>query len=321
MDRVALTDASDIMNVMGLYDVRRFGSLNSSDNTGIFQDAMDTAYFDKMAGIFIPQRSAVMPFSQLRVLPGMSIISAGIITTRLAQLPGVNASAIVNDPVLMPNNYYMHGQVFEGFKIGKLGTEDTIGCGIEFQCRTGEGFRIAKINALSFPEAGIRLARGGAPCYLEDLHFFRNGTYGLDIQRTGSDVWNMFQCVVLSGDNNGNALVRIKNCGVEYEAFSFIGVKAEVGTAGKQLNVFELDNLRGVQVYIHNISGLVAADGAPNAFVRIMTSGARVSLIGARGVYPLAINDTVRPQQVFHSTNRMELVYSTGNGILRETIG
>lgn len=307
----------------GYYDVRQFGTLGSGDNTLTLQHAMDAAWADEQTGIFIPPWPTDLPMTQLRIKKGMSLLGGGFEATRLAQLPGVNTSMLVNDPATLPATEYMHWCQLSNFKLKQqVVGENTQGHGIEIGCRTGEAFRIARVNCIDMPQSGVCFRRGGVPCLLMDLHGFRNGEYLLDITRTSADTWQMFEAIGMSGDNNGVALIRIKTAGANSELFHFLGIKSETSQADTQASVFVLDTLNGAPVYIENLSAITGGPGVARAFVTIVGAGARVSLTGARAPssWPLAIDDQIKPGTVSHVATRMALVWSTAKGLVHEIV-
>lgn len=331
------TPAPSHLDTLGLLDVRAVGPFNPSYAGDSINQAMQEAFSAALSGVFVPPMAQDLLIDQIAVKKGMSLIGGGLQATRLKQPNGANKSAIVNDPVTLPQLEYMHWSRLMHFKLVKEPTStDTLGCGIEINCRTGEDFTISHVNAIDFPESGYRLLRGGVPCTLWNVRGFRNKQYMLDVQRTGADNWQMFACYNPSGDNNREGLIRIKTAGANSEVFTFWNVKSESSTTyvdslgvtrANQPNVFVLENMAGRPVYVYGVSAvnIGAAANLVNAVFKNNTgssAGIRVRAVGihAPSNWPLIINDLQRPYNLPHNINRTEFGYSTANGLVYEVI-
>lgn len=274
---------------------------SGTDNTAAFQDAIN-------AGNVLPKRPlgfvGAYQITQLTFPeghPGMYGVGIGSPDTHhssvLIQEDGVNASAIKNGADLGSTDYW-HWVSFRDFQLRKVTSEtDTLGNGFHVNCRSGEGFNIARVLVVGFPEAGIRFSHGGVPTYLEDLHLFGNGTYGLDVSRTGSDDWQMFKVNTISGDLNTIALVRVANAGDNHEFLAFDGVKAE-SDGVRQLSVFEID----VASSSATISiGKLTSIGAIDQVIHVLSPSASINLdtIHAPSADNLIVHDGVRTVPYF----------------------
>ncbi len=276
-----LATTSEVFNVKG------FGATGdgTTDDTAAFQAALDSAFDSQGSIVYLPPGH--YSITQIRMKPGVSLIGAGIAPETLGvnaqgsvieQVDGQDVSAIVNDPTVLGVTDFWHWSVLSNFRLIKKSGTDTLGSGIELNTRTGEGFKLEHLFVSSFPEDGISFLRGGIPLYMEDIHVFGNGAYGVDIGRTGSDTWQIVSLNLISGDDNQNALIRIITAGAGGESFFLSGIKGETATAGKQLFLVELDNTGNAPVVIENISGRGTGGVTGTALVRILNSAARVVL-------------------------------------------
>jgi hypothetical protein len=290
-----------------------------ANDTAAIQAAIDAAANTTtgLATVFIPAGQYLI--DQLRMKRGVSLIGAGIASppqrsTILLARAGANVSAIVPDSTDCPATEYWHWSVIAHINIRKQTPHtDTVGSGIEVTCRSGEGLKFEHILVNGMPESGIRYKRGGVPIYIEDLHFFGNDRYGLELERTGADNWQLVAIKTVSGDNNQIALIRISQAGSDEEVFYIDGVKAEIGTIDPtaQPNVIELDGLLGAMVLVSNVSAKgIGATG--NSIVRIINQAARVSLWGIRKTnFNFLIDDVFGARTVPWDTNTQLTMYHT----------
>jgi|GEM_PF-6471719 len=315
--RVWKAAAEDAPPAAAWADARRFGAKGdgTTDDTAAIQAAINS-FRTTLGVVFLPPGRYLI--SQLKVRPGISIWGVGMGETQspasvLIQRSAVNESAIVNDPETLPPTAYWHWSEFRNFQLEKATpTTDTKGSGIDVNARTGEGFSITRVLVSNFPEAGIVLRRGGTTPFLQDLHLFGNGTYGLDMQRTSRDVWESVFVNAISGDDNRFALIRIKNAGSREETFHISTLKAEIDTRGRQPYIVELDTLNGATAYLDNISA--AAHAQPgSAVVHIVNTSAAVYLdqIAVAG-YPDLIVDGSLKRDVAYDARDMVVIYDSG---------
>ena len=262
-------------------NVRNYGAKadGTTDDTSSIQDAIDAAGSSGAGGgtVFIP--AGIYIINQLTIPTGVNIMGEGQGSenqggTILEQKDGVNQSAIVTS--ISPATAFWHHVKFSNFRLFKVsGATDTIGHGIDVLVRTGEWFTIEKCLIRDFPQSGIAFARGGTTLKIRDASFFSNGEYGIDIVRTGGDTWQTVALDGISGDNNTNALIRVKTLGDTRENISITNVKAETTTAGKQLYVIELDGTNQAPIYLSNISAL-GTGVTGTAVIRIENASARI---------------------------------------------
>jgi hypothetical protein len=296
-----------------------------TDDTAAIQSAiayLNVSNFPNGGGGIVCFPSGIFLISQITLTPNVSLHGtgigpAGMNGTLIVQKDRVNQSAIVNDPdVLTPADYW-HWSEIKNLRLTKaLGSADKTGSGIEVNCRSGEGFKIEHVIVQGFPQHGISFRRGGAPLYLEDLHLSNNGTYGLNISRTGNDTWSMVQATIVSGDDNGVALIGIDTAGARGEVFWLNGLKAEISTAGRQSYLVDMRNTNGSPVFIRNVSAS-GVGGAGVALVRNSGSGSRIHLegVGASN-FQHVISDTYTNRTI-DTFNFFTLVYGAAGEMYR----
>lgn len=288
-------------------DVKQYGATGdgTTDDTAAIQAALDAARTGLAGAIFLPVGNYVA--TQLRGYPGVSIFGAGMGSTGhpgtiITQPTGQNKSLIINDPTVIPATEYWHWSRIADLQLVKATSTDTVGSGIDLTCRSGEGFKIEHVQVTGFPVNGINFSRGGAPLYLEDLHLFGNGSYGLKLARTGSDLWETIMVLLTSGDNNGTALIGIDTMGDEREQITLQGIKSETTTTGKQGYVVEIANANGQVVHVKDVSA--HATVSVTGVIRITGSNCRVlwENVQAAGFTNL-ISDAVNTATLAFSTN------------------
>lgn len=299
----------------------------TTDDTAAIQggiDSLNLTDFPSGGGGIVCFPTGQFLITQITLRAGVSLYGTGIGSsgkngTLIVQKGGVNKSAIVNNAASLPPMDYWHWTEIRNMQVVKAaGSSDTSGSGIEANCRTGEGFKIDHVLVQNFPQHGISLLRGGAPLYLEDLHVSGNGIYGLNIARTGQDSWNMVQISVVSGDDNGTALVGIDTAGAKGESFWLTGLKAEVSTSGRQPYVVDIRNTNAAPIFIRNVSA-AGAGGSGIAIVRNSSSMARLHLEAiAASNFSHVISDTFGSRTV-DSFNFFSLVYNATGEVSRGT--
>ena len=200
-------------------NVKWFGATGDgmTDDTAAIQAALKL----QDGPVFLPAGDYVV--TQLELYSGSQIYGVGSgaapnMGTRLHQKPGSNLSLIV--PVsTMPANEWIHWAQIRDLQL-RGNSVATAGCGIDMTRRTGENFLISNVLSIDFPESGIRLTRGSTPGGIFNCACFGNGEYGFDLQRNDGDVWHQFAVRSVSGDNNGIALIRVKNYGSSEDQIS-----------------------------------------------------------------------------------------------------
>lgn len=255
-----------------------------ADDTTAIQAALDAAKGDLTTNVvFFPPGNYLV--SQLRFYKGQILLGSGMGAspqrgTMITQKDGVNESCITNDPTNIISTDYAHWVKIANMYIAKTAGSDTLGSGIDFACRTGEGTVISDVYVNGFPEHGIRLQHGGAPGRLREIHVFNNGAYGLSVERGAGDTWQSFECDAISGDNNTSALFRILLAGDAREQFLFKSIKAETSAASKQPYIGVFDNTNGAPITIMGIGALADNGQTGTAVFRITNSNAKLTILG-----------------------------------------
>lgn len=310
-------------------NVSDFGAVGdgSTDDTVAIQAAIDNLYVTDQTGgvVFFPVGNFLI--SQIEIPPGISILGCGIgpsslyTGTFITQKTGVNVSAIVSSTEFLSTDH-LHWVMFKDFYLKKAAGVDSVGDGIEINMRTGQGFTIDNVQVEGFPEAGVQFNNGGTDLLVRRLACHTNGTYGLDVKKTGVDTWHSVEINNVSGDNNLHALIRIKSAGgTNTDSFEIDTIKSECRIPGRQLFTVELDDLNAAPVTIRNMVSL--GSGTPGtAAVRIKTAIARVKLEMCRQVnFGNLIQDDFASVNVAYSTADMDLIYYAGVVAWRATTG
>jgi hypothetical protein len=289
-------------NIKGLIVV------NSSGGYPCIQEAIDNAGAKGGGTVLVPSGRYVV--KQIILRDGVSLIGLGMNPpphgegTTLEQAPGADADFIVNDPKLNGGGY-QHWSTISNLRIAAAAGGGTRGSGIRFNARTGEGTKLEHLLIIGFPESGVSVSRGAEPFYGDDLHLFRNGKYGIDINRTGGDANQMVKLSVISGDDNGLALIHIGPSGGLLYAESYLieGVKAEKHTPGKQNDVIILDKMNGSPVVILSVGAQNTSGEQADAIVRVEGASALLYYLGLSHDknWAYTINDTVAHRQLPNS--------------------
>jgi hypothetical protein len=272
-------------------NVLDYGATNDdlTDDTTAIQAALNAASGQTGAAtVFLPGGDYYV--SQLSIPQGVSLVGAGPgmqpnAGTRLWQIDGVNVSAIVGGACTATTNYW-HWSKIRDLAIRKVGgSADTLGSAIEVACRSGESLLFQHLLLQDFPQHGLWLRHGGVPVMITDVHPFGNQGYGINLERTAGDVWNMVTLQGISGDSNTLALLRISGGGAAMETFHVQDVKAEAtGSAPvRQPVVILLDGVGGAPVSIENISATVSGGATITDLIKVQGTGsARVFLTNSR---------------------------------------
>jgi hypothetical protein len=289
-------------NIKGLIVV------NSSGGYPSIQEAIDSAATKGGGTVLVPSGRYVA--KQIVLRDGVSLMGVGMNPpphgegTTLEQAPGADTDFIVNDPKLNGGGY-QHWSTISNIRIVASTGGGTRGSGIRFNARTGEGTKLEHLLIIGFPESGVSVSRGAEPFYGDDLHLFRNGKYGIDINRTGGDANQLVKLSVISGDDNGISLIRIGPSGGLLYAESYLieGVKAEKHTPGKQNDVILLDHMNGSPVVILSVGAQNTSGEQADAIVRVEGASALLYYLGLSHDknWAYTINDTVAHRQLPNS--------------------
>jgi hypothetical protein len=289
-------------NVKGLIVVNSGGGYPS------IQEAIDSAATKGGGVVLVPSGRYVV--NQIVLRDGVSLMGLGMNPpphgegTTLEQAAGTNSDFIVNDPKLTGGGY-QHWSRISNLRIVASAGGSSRGSGIRFNARTGEGTKLEHLLIIGFPESGVSVSRGAEPFYGDDLHFFRNGSYGIDINRTGGDANQLVKLSMISGDDNGVSLIHIGPSGGLLYAESYLieGVKAEKHTPGKQNDVILLDRMNGSPVVILGVGAQNTSGEPADAIVRVDGSAALLYYFGLSHDknWAYTINDTVAHHQLPNS--------------------
>jgi hypothetical protein len=284
---------SELGNIKGLIVVNSAGGYPS------IQDAIDSAATKGGGVVLVPSGRYVV--RQIVLRDGVSLVGLGMNPpphgegTTLEQAPGADTDFIVTDPKLSGGGYQHWSRISNIRIVASPGSAR--GSGIRFNSRTGEGSKLEHLLIIGFPESGVSLSRGAEPFYGDDLHLFRNGKYGIDINRTGGDANQMVKLSLISGDDNGISLIHIGPSGGLLYAESYLieGVKAEKHTPGKQNDVILLDRMNGSPVVILGVGAQNTSGEQADAIVRVEGTSALLYYFGLSHDknWAYTINDTV----------------------------
>ena len=275
--------------------------VNSAGGYPSIQEAIDLASTKGGGVVLVPSGRYIVRQIVLRY--GVSLKGLGMNGaphgegTTLEQASGANTDFIVTDTNLGPFDN-QHWSVISNVRIkGNEDGSNTRGSGIHFNSRTGEGTKLEHLSIIAFPESGVSLSHGAVPFYADDIHLFRNGRYGIDITRTSRDPNQLVKLSMISGDDNGIALIHIGASGGMLNAESYLieGVKAEKHTPGKQNDVILLENMNGSPVVILGVGAQNTSSEEADAIVRVDGSPARLFYFGLSHDknWTYTINDTV----------------------------
>ncbi|MEM9033477.1 MAG: glycosyl hydrolase family 28-related protein [Actinomycetota bacterium] len=267
-------------------DVRDFGAVTDDgiDDTESIQTAIDTVASAGGGTVVFPAGDLLA--EQILWRRGVNLV--GSVTGRggddlgsnIVQADGAADSLVISDPTV-PGEEFFHWTAIENLRL--TGAADGSGVdGISVRSRAGENFRIHRVIVAGFPRHGISLTRGGAPTVLSDLHLFGNGVTGLSLSRQPEDRYQTLRAELVSGDDNGLALVQIEGVGASEEIFHLSDLKIESSIEGRQPYGVVLDDTNVAHVFIENMSAIATQDGAMDALVLVRNSDARFWLEGFR---------------------------------------
>ena len=315
-----------VENYLGVYSARNDVSEGTLqvDATTYIQARIDDAYASvgaNTSGGVVLLPNGLYRASTLYLREGVELVGGGS-GTEIRQLSGVTGPLITNHPSIGPTGFLPHAKV-SNMRLRKEGAG--VGSAIELNCRTGERCRFEDLYIGGFRQSGTRLNKGGQPVVLRDIHVFQSDEYGVDLRRTGGDIWHMVSLDTISGDNHGFALIHIDTAGAAMESFSVVNVKAERLLEGTMRAVIELDNLNKAPVRIENlmfhaIKPLSFDASGPQGTVIRMNSG-KVRIVGGliqASNTAILIDDIPAGRQVPYDPNRLGFIYDSDVGMLGE---
>lgn len=181
----------------------------------------------------------------------------------------------VSDPGL-PDTEFLHGSGIRDIKIRGNGAAGA-GPVVEINCRIGEETVIENVQIHASGGDGIHAKRGGQPVFWRGIHIFGGSQYGsgygINLERTGGDIWNSAVLHGISGDNNELGLVRFASAGSgnrENEQLTIIGLKAE-SNGVRQRDAVVLD---GTHLAVTIIGAATRHGSTPgNSLVKILGNG------------------------------------------------
>jgi hypothetical protein len=117
---------------------------------------------------------------------------------------------------------------------------------------------------------------------MEDIHVFSNGTYGVNINPTGTAPMQTHLLTMISGDDNGVALIHLGPSSGRGSGVTWLieGVKAEKHTPGKQNDAIILDEMNGSPVAIHGVAFDNTSGQPANSVIKIINATARLTWSG-----------------------------------------
>ena len=181
----------------------------------------------------------------------------------------------VSDPGL-PDTEFLHGAGIRDIKLRGNGAAGS-GPVVEINCRIGEETVIDNVQIHASGGDGIHAKRGGQPVFWRGVHIFggseHGSGYGINLERTGGDIWNSVNLYGISGDNNEDGLVRFASVGSgnrENEQLTILGLKAE-SNGVRQRDAVVLD---GTHLAVTIIGAATRHGSTPgNSLVKIISKG------------------------------------------------
>ena len=183
----------------------------------------------------------------------------------------------VSDPGL-PATEFLHGAAIRDIKIRGNGAAGLGFPVVEINCRIGEETIFDNVQIHPSGGDGIHAKRGGQPVYWNGIHIFGSPSfgsdYGINLERTGGDIWNSVVLHGISGDNNNLGLIRFASAGSgnrETEQLTILGLKAEGGLQQPDAVVLDGTHLAvsiiGASTHGSGGNSLVKIVGNPNPTV------------------------------------------------------
>jgi hypothetical protein len=263
-------------------DVKTYGALGNgiTDDTTAIQSAINAAASGGGSTVFFPP--GVYLASQIVLTQGISLVGSGMnaspwgLGTTLQQKAGVNQHFIVS----RGEDGYQHWSVISNVRL--MGDpSNTSGAGIHFSVASGEGTKFEHLLIKGFAAEGI-FVWGGVPLCMEDIHAFSNGTYGVNINPTGTAPSQTYLLTMISGDDNGTALIHLGPSRGVGGAVTWLieGVKAEKHTRGKQNDAIILDSMNGSPVAICGVAFQNNSGEPANSAIKIINATARLTWAG-----------------------------------------
>jgi hypothetical protein len=263
-------------------DVKTYGALGNgiTDDTTAIQSAINAAASGGGSSVFFPP--GVYLASQIVLTQGISLVGSGMnaapwgLGTTLQQKAGVNQHFIVSHS----EDVYQHWSVISNMRL--MGDRsNTSGSGIHFSVASGEGTKFEHLLIEGFAAEGIYVW-GGEPLYVEDVHTFANGTYGVNVNPTGAAPMQTHLLTMISGDDNGTALIHLGPSRGVGSAVTWLieGVKAEKHIPGKQNDAIVLDEMNGSPVAIYGVAFENTSGEPANSAIKIINGPARLTWAG-----------------------------------------
>ncbi len=161
---------------------------------------------------------------------GLVIDGLGPWATDVRLADNGTAPLFISDPGL-PSTEFLHGSGIRNIKI-RGNVAASLGPVVEINSRIGEETIFYNVQIHASGGDGIHAKRGGQPVYWQDIHIFGSESigYGINLERTGGDIWNSVVLHGISGDNNELGLIRFASAGSgnrENEQLLIMGLKAE----------------------------------------------------------------------------------------------
>jgi hypothetical protein len=263
-------------------DVKAYGAIGNgiTDDTNAIQNTINAAAASTGSIVFFPP--GVYLVSQIALAQGVSLVGSGInpspwgLGTTLQQKANVNKHLIVSTG----SGGYQHWSVISNMRL-QGDASNTSGSGIHFSVASGEGTKFEHLLIENFAAEGI-FVLGGVPLYMEDIHAFSNGTYGININPTSTAPMQTHLLTLISGDDNGVALIHLGPSSGVGSGVSWLieGVKAEKHIAGKQNNAILLDGMNGSPVAIHGVAFTNNSGEPANSAIKIINATARLTWSG-----------------------------------------
>ena len=222
---------------------------------------------------------------------GQIIQGAGSSATDIRLNTGNDGSPLfVSDPNL-PITEFLHWAGIRDMKIranGNIGSDLVL-----WNCRIGENNVVQDVILHPGQDAsGLHATHGGQPVFWKDIHSFSGSTncQAIWLNRGGSDLFNAVTLNNISGDNHGNALIRLTGfVNANIENVTINGLKVESGL-GQPYGVW-LENFWGTltiigasHIDLGTGTGLVKIDNGGN-------NNAGVTLINCVGSMDFWIDD------------------------------